>query len=144
MVPTRSSKAERVRSTSTRNSGRCAPRRYVYRFDFTLKLLRTLGIGAMHGVDLLPVFGVGERLMPRLMTMRGGAEELREITQHVQGNWISFARTGAPLPQWPKYTTENRSTLLIDSPPQVVHDLGPAIRTALGKYAGPYGEKRSA
>jgi para-nitrobenzyl esterase len=40
--------------------------------------------------------------------------------------FIAFARTGSPqipaLPEWKRYTMENRETMVMDLPPKLVND----------------------
>lgn len=112
---------------------------YVYRFDYASPLLRTLGIGAFHGLDLFPVFGITGKWGARILTA-GGAAAATRLTAAMQGHWLAFAGTGAPLPDWPAYDTETRSTLIFDDPVRVVEDLDPEVRVALGAYPGPYVE----
>jgi para-nitrobenzyl esterase len=47
---------------------------------------------------------------------------------------VAFARTGTPaadgLPDWPRYTSERRATMLFDFDPRIVDDPGGEDREA--------------
>ncbi|MUL67104.1 hypothetical protein BOO86_21705 [Mycobacterium sp. CBMA 234] len=109
---------------------------YLYRFDYAPPLLRKSGIGAFHGADILPVFGLADNWLTRVMAA-GGREELRKVSADMQGHWLNFAHTGAPMPQWPAYTAERRSTLVVDAPSRVVDDLDGRVRATWSSYARP-------
>ncbi|MGV9972007.1 carboxylesterase/lipase family protein [Nocardia beijingensis] len=103
---------------------------YAYRYDFAPRALQLAGIGATHATDLIPVFGVTDTPIGRAFTAAGGRRGLRAVTDQFQDNWLTFARTGAPLPSWPVYTEARRSTLIIDYPTRVEHDPEQAKRLA--------------
>lgn len=50
----------------------------------------------------------------------------RRLAERMSSAWIAFARSGDPnvksLPDWPKYTTRDRATMLLDDQPKVVDD----------------------
>ena len=50
----------------------------------------------------------------------------RALATSMSSPWIAFARSGAPtaktLPAWPKYTTKDRATMVLDDHPRVVSD----------------------
>jgi para-nitrobenzyl esterase len=50
----------------------------------------------------------------------------RALATSMSSAWIAFARSGAPaaktLPTWPKYTTRDRATMILDHRPRVVSD----------------------
>ncbi|MFC9996148.1 carboxylesterase/lipase family protein [Nocardia sp. NPDC127526] len=103
---------------------------YAYRFDFAPRAIRLAGFGATHALDLIPVFGATDTPIGRALTAAGGRRGLRSVTRQFQDNWLSFARTGAPLPSWPAYTEDKRATLIIDYPPRVEYDPDKAKRLA--------------
>lgn len=103
---------------------------YAYRYDFAPRALQLAGLGATHASDLIPVFGAADGSFGRALTAAGGARGMRTVTRQFQDNWVEFARTGRPLPHWPRYTEERRSTLIIDDPTRVEHDPEPTKRLA--------------
>ncbi|MFE3444253.1 carboxylesterase/lipase family protein [Nocardia sp. NPDC059180] len=103
---------------------------YAYRYDFAPRALRLAGIGATHATDLMPVFGIADSPFGRALTAAGGRRGLVSVTRQFQDNWLRFAHTGAPLPSWPAYTEDRRSTLIIDAPSRVEHDPQRAKRLA--------------
>ncbi|WP_305094151.1 carboxylesterase/lipase family protein [Prescottella sp. R16] len=109
---------------------------YCYRFDYAPRLLHWAGLGATHGLEMFAVFGYGESLVGRALTVPGGRRGLRAVTDRVQENWISFARDGVPAPWWPRYDADVRRTLIFDVPTRVERDPGRARRLAWAGYRG--------
>ncbi|MFI9510449.1 carboxylesterase/lipase family protein [Nocardia sp. NPDC052566] len=103
---------------------------YAYRYDFAPRALHLAGLGATHATDLIPVFGATDNAIGRAFTAAGGRRGLRAVTRQFQDNWLTFAHTGTPLPSWPAYTEERRTTLIIDDPTRLVHDPDQAKRLA--------------
>ncbi|MEV0252570.1 carboxylesterase/lipase family protein [Nocardia sp. NPDC050712] len=103
---------------------------YAYRYDFAPRALHLSGVGATHATDLIPVFGATDGPIGRAFTAAGGRGGLRVVTRQFQDNWLEFARAGAPLPSWPAYTEERRTTLIIDNPTRLEHDPDSAKRVA--------------
>ncbi|MFG1797854.1 carboxylesterase/lipase family protein [Nocardia sp. NPDC049149] len=103
---------------------------YAYRYDFVPRAAQLAGLGSTHASDLIPVFGFGESPAGRAITAPGGRRGLRAVTDQFQDNWLAFARTGAPLPSWPAYTEDSRTTMIIDSPARLEHDPDKAKRLA--------------
>ncbi|WP_280501239.1 carboxylesterase/lipase family protein [Nocardia farcinica] len=95
---------------------------WAYRYDYAPRALKLAGIGATHATDLIPVFGAGDALFGKALTAAGGAHGMAVVTKQFQDNWVSFARTGEPLPSWPAYTEADRLTLIIDDPVRVLPD----------------------
>lgn len=95
---------------------------FCYRFDFAPRALHLLGLGAVHGIELLPVFGGVDSVPVRLLTLAGGRQGFRAVQDEVQEHWLAFARTGRPLPSWPEYTVAQRNTRIIDYPSRVEVD----------------------
>jgi para-nitrobenzyl esterase len=56
----------------------------------------------------------------------GGTPDAFVLSKQISTAWVSFARTGNPnhdgLPQWPKYTAEQRATMYFDTPCEVLND----------------------
>lgn len=95
---------------------------YVYRYDFATRLLRWLGLGATHGVDLFAVFGAANSLAGRVMGLLGDRDAMRRVHRRVQERWLHFARHGTPGTCWPAYEPERRRTLVINEVEQVLDD----------------------
>jgi len=58
--------------------------------------------------------------------MTHGLPEAKALAATVSAAWIAFARTGNPrtkgLPEWPAYSADNRSTMILDNKPRVEND----------------------
>jgi para-nitrobenzyl esterase len=78
-------------------------------------------LGAHHAMDLPFVFDTTD--VP--LTTKG-ADGARELAATMSATWAAFARTGSPenpaIPDWPAYTTENRATMVFDTPCRLVND----------------------
>lgn len=95
---------------------------YMYRYDFTPRLLGGVGLGATHAMEMVAVFGYGDSGVGRTMTMLGGRRDMRRVTHAMQDHWLAFARRGRPASTWPAYTTGDRATMIFDSPSRVEFD----------------------
>ncbi|SNS43637.1 carboxylesterase/lipase family protein [Rhodococcoides kyotonense] len=109
---------------------------YSYRFDFAPRIMRLLGLDATHGFELFAVFGIGATAFGKAMTLPGGRKAFAEVTEQVQSHWLEFARTGAPLPSWPKYDEQSRETVIFDSRTRVQRDPRRDRRRAWEGYRG--------
>ncbi|MFQ6392424.1 carboxylesterase/lipase family protein [Nocardia sp. KC 131] len=107
--------------TAMEGHSRHAPT-YAYRYDFAPRAFHLAGVGATHASDLIPVFGAVDTPFGRAITAAGGRRGLRAVTRQFQDNWLSFARNGVPLPSWPAYTEDRRTTLIIDDPTRLEND----------------------
>ncbi|MFE6860405.1 carboxylesterase/lipase family protein [Nocardia sp. NPDC057668] len=103
---------------------------YAYRYDFAPRALQLAGFGATHALDLIPVFGATATPFGRALSAAGGQRAFNSVSEQFQRNWLSFARTGAPLAAWPAYTEDERATMIIDSPQRVEFDPERAKRLA--------------
>lgn len=103
---------------------------YAYRYDFAPRAIQLAGFGATHALDLIPVFGAVDSPVGRTMTAAGGQRAWQAVSHQFQDNWLSFAKTGAPLSSWPAYTEDTRATMIIDSTPRVENDPEQAKRLA--------------
>ena len=56
----------------------------------------------------------------------GSTPDAFVLSKQISTAWVNFARTGNPnhdgLPQWPKYTAEQRATMYFDTPCEVLDD----------------------
>ena len=106
---------------------------YNYRYDFAPPVLNRSGFGATHAWEMFAVFGYGDTAAGRVLTA-GGRRTMRALIGQVQGQWLSFARTGAPQPSWPAYTADRRATLVFDKHTRVVDDIDQQRRLAWAAY----------
>ncbi len=109
---------------------------YSYRYDFAPRLLETLGLGATHATELVPVFGLGATAFGKSMTTLGGARALQGVSRRMQGHWLRFAREGAPMDTWPAYDTDTRKTMIFDVRDRIVADPRHERREAWDGYRG--------
>jgi para-nitrobenzyl esterase len=105
---------------------------YAYRFDHTSATLRALGLGAVHGSEIVHILHsydshLGRRLHPlgRWLTPAVG--------RRMQSTWLEFAHAaGADSPawscEWPRYDIQQRATRVIRSLSDVVVDDPDAAR----------------
>ncbi len=108
---------------------------FMYRFDLTPRLLRAIGMGATHTVELVPVFGEVESRAARALTAIGGRAALRAVTARMQAHWVHFARHGVPGPGWPAYDVEQRRTLIFDETDRLESDPRAERRHAWAGFA---------
>lgn len=109
---------------------------YAYRFDFAPRMMHWFGLGATHGFEMFAVFGLGNTMIGRALTLPGGRRGMRAVTESVQGHWLHFARHGAPRGSWPRYDVERRRTLIFDDVVRVEDDPRRDQRLAWAGYAG--------
>ena len=95
---------------------------YFYRFDIAPRLVRLAGFDATHGLELFALFDRMDGPFGRLMGALGGRRAFKRAGERMQRAWLSFARTGDPGPDWPKYTPRKRRTLIIDTTDRVEAD----------------------
>lgn len=95
---------------------------WMYRFDFTTRMLRLSGLGAMHGAELDHVFGRLHSATRRVALLLGGRRRARALTARMSEAWTGFARTGAMPASWPRFDAEHRRTMVFDTADRVVSD----------------------
>jgi para-nitrobenzyl esterase len=95
---------------------------YAYRYDYSPRPLRWLGLGATHTTDLLPLFDVYRMRWGAALTAFGDRGRARRVSDDMQAHWVNFAARGEPMPDWPAYEPADRSVLVIDHPPYIAHD----------------------
>jgi para-nitrobenzyl esterase len=103
---------------------------WMYRFDFATRLMRLIGLGATHAAELDFVFGRPDSLAQRLFGLLGGRRATRAVAARMHGRWLTFATTGGVAPDWPRYDTASRRTLVIDEVDRVEEDPRREIRLA--------------
>lgn len=99
---------------------------YVYRFDWDLgnelKTPHALEIPfAFDNID----YGIGLFDIPK-------TEEAYRFAKNMSANWAAFARNGTPnspdMPQWPAYTPDTRSTMILNNQSRIENDPEPQTR----------------
>ena len=103
---------------------------YFYRYDFSPKTLDLLGYGATHASELMAVFGVYHGTTGWVLGALGDRRIAMRVSDGMQRDWITFARTGRPAGEWPTYNGTSRATLVIDDRNRIVYDPSPEIRRA--------------
>lgn len=88
--------------------------RYLFRWPSTA---RGGLLGACHSLELPFVF---DNLGQPGVWKFTGAEPPQALADAMAGCWACFARHGRPGAGWPAYDTANRSTMVFDTPPEVV------------------------
>ena len=106
---------------------------WMYRFDYVPALLRRLGIGAMHSMELSAIFGDAQGSKARLLL----GPELQEVTLQMQQEWRAFI-WGESV-GWPQYAVdgaadEARATRVFERTVHTVHDPRRAVREAWANF----------
>ena len=95
---------------------------YFYRFDIAPRLLRLLGYGATHGLELFALFDRTDGRVSRFMGTLGGRRAFLRAGRRMQDEWLHFAYYGKTSPSWPRYDAKRRRTLIIDTSDRVEED----------------------
>lgn len=70
-----------------------------------------------------------------MLTHTGGGARPRKLSEKMADSFLKFVRTGNPngggLPTWPKYSSQNGETMILDDTPVVKNDPDRSARTAL-------------
>lgn len=94
---------------------------YAYRYDFYTKVLGKLGVGATHATELFAVFGAYRSALGAPLSVGDWGATAR-VTADVQSRWGAFAHTGVPGDDWPRYSVDDRETLVIDRSDRIEAD----------------------
>ena len=104
---------------------------YMYLFTWVPPFMEGK-FGAFHTAEIPFVLGMLDS--PYWKLSSDPSEEAKKLSEKIMDSWIAFARTGNPshsgIPEWPKYDTEKRSTMILGEEIKVVDD--------------PYGKERNA
>ncbi|WP_257098757.1 carboxylesterase/lipase family protein [Corynebacterium sp. 70RC1] len=100
---------------------------WMYRFDFAPAVWRWLGLGAMHSMELTPVFGDLNGSRASAVHRIGESQTLEKMRELMQGYWGSFIHHGTPGGTWPRYRVPSehlpgRATMVFDREPHIVYD----------------------
>ena len=105
---------------------------YMYRLDWETPVAGGL-FKSPHTLEIPLVFDNVERARALL----GEGEVPQTLADRMANSWIAFAKTGNPradgAPEWPRYDTKRRATMVFDANTRVVDDPDAAIRKI---YAG--------
>ncbi|RMB70477.1 carboxylesterase/lipase family protein [Corynebacterium macginleyi] len=107
---------------------------WMYRFDFASAVLKWLGLGAMHSMELGNVFGDPQSSRASLLTGWGARSEMEELTSTMQDHWAAFIHGGSPKVQWPRYDSGERSTMIFDEQAYILHAPNDERRKAWEDY----------
>jgi carboxylesterase type B len=99
-------RAEAASATSART--------YMYEFGWAAP-----GLGAVHGMEVPFVFDTLDT-HSRLFGPLLGTDPPQKLADAMHGAWVSFAATGDP--GWPGYEPADRTTMLFDTEPRIIHD----------------------
>lgn len=99
------------------------PNTYMYLFTWPSPFMDGK-FGAFHTCEIPFVFGILDK--PDWNLYSDTSEEAQKFSEKIMDSWIAFARTGNPshssIPDWPKYDTEKRSTMLLGKEIKAVDD----------------------
>ena len=103
---------------------------YAYRFDWETPVAGG-ALKATHALDVPMTFNT----VDRARSFVGDGDTPEKIARAMSAAWVAFARTGDPntplLPQWPRYDTQHRATMLIGEQSRVENDPDSELRKAL-------------
>ncbi|MGK2317330.1 carboxylesterase/lipase family protein [Gordonia rhizosphera] len=105
---------------------------YVYRYDFSTRVLEVAGMGATHATEMFAVFGAYRTAIGAGLAL-GDWRSTGRVIRSVQDRWGAFATAGVPGSGWPTYDPDARRVLIIDDPDRVEHDPDGARRAAWKK-----------
>jgi para-nitrobenzyl esterase len=107
---------------------------HAYRFDAAPRLLRLIGLGATHGVEMFALFDRTRTPLGRLAVPVGGVGAFRRVGARMRRAWISFITDGTLPPGWPAYDEQHRRTLILDTVDRVAADPRRARRLAWDRF----------
>ncbi len=93
---------------------------FAYQVDFTARVDKRRG--AEHAIDVPLVFGT----LDARGSQTGTGADARAASRKMQDCFVAFARSGDPncrsVPRWPRYTLEERATMIFDVDARLVND----------------------
>jgi para-nitrobenzyl esterase len=108
---------------------------YVYRYDYSPRILRRLGFAGAHGTDLLATFDLYRRSrIARLLTAAGDHRTALRVSDDLQSRWLAFAATANPGNDWPAYADPKRAMMIFDRKSRVEADPVSARRLAWREF----------
>ncbi|WP_426718223.1 carboxylesterase/lipase family protein [Corynebacterium auriscanis] len=97
---------------------------WMYRYDYAPAMLRRLGIGAMHSMELSALFGDTGASKAKLLL----GQEQSVLTEQMQEAWGRFI--WGDDPGWERYELSNRATRIMERESFTVHDPRADVRRA--------------
>jgi para-nitrobenzyl esterase len=107
---------------------------WMYRFDFAPPMLKLVGLDATHGLEMFALFDELDAPIARVITSLGGRRAYAAAGSRMRVNWVRFASVGEPNENWPPYTAQHRSTLIIDEVDRVEKDPRASRRAAWNDF----------
>lgn len=89
---------------------------WMYRFDYAPAMLRRLGVGAMHSMELSALFGDAKSSKASFVL----GDELAVVSEHMQRSWKSFIWDAHP--GWEPYTAMYRATQIFERETRMEED----------------------
>jgi para-nitrobenzyl esterase len=93
-----------------------------YRFDYSTRMLRLMGLGATHGMDMPLVFGDLRSGLGGLAQLLGGRATSQAVSARQQAWIFQFAKDGTVDASWPRYDATDRKTRIIDATDRIESD----------------------
>ena len=91
-------------------------------------MLRRLGVGAMHSMELSALFGDAKSSKASFVL----GEEMAVVSEHMQRAWKRFIWSADP--GWEPYTLENRATQVFEREPRLEEDPRAEFRRVWEKF----------
>jgi para-nitrobenzyl esterase len=101
---------------------------YMYRFDWATPVFGGQ-LGACHALEIPFVFNNLNAAGSEMFT-GPASDEMRDMARTMHTAWHTFARTGNPGDNWPRYTAGDRKVMRFDLASEVVDDPDRAEREA--------------
>jgi para-nitrobenzyl esterase len=116
-----------------RYAARPRPPIYMYSLDWQSPV-HGGRLKAHHAMDLPFVFDNAD-----VPDTPAGAAGARDLAARISATWVAFARNGTPdhpgIPPWPRYTNQDRATMILDASCRVVHDPNRDMRLLWSRVA---------
>ena len=101
---------------------------YMYRFDWATPVFGGQ-LGACHALEIPFVFDNLDAAGSEMFT-GPASDEMKAMARTMHTAWHTFARTGSPGDNWPRYTSDARNVMRFDLASEVVVDPDAAERKA--------------
>ncbi|WP_439030196.1 carboxylesterase/lipase family protein [Gordonia terrae] len=110
---------------------------YVYRYDWTTRMFRLLGLGAAHATEVPYVWGNIGANARDITFLLGGRKQGEAVSERMMRRWTAFAHgldpdAGSLGDNWPTYDSGHRPVLRIDAEDRVVQNLDGDLWEAWG------------